>query len=137
MSIEIFGSETKPRAIVIRGTHKIENVNFPTPTEFPLQLGLMLRPAGYEVKAHIHNQILRSIEGTQEFLLIRKGECTVSLYDETNINDIKISLVANDAILLAYGGHSIFMNSECEILEIKQGPYDQENDKSFIDGGNS
>jgi hypothetical protein len=34
---------------------------------------------------------------------------------------------------LAHGGHQIEMQSDCEILEVKQGPYAGENDKTHLE----
>jgi hypothetical protein len=44
----------------------------------------------------------------------------------------QINLTSGDVILLAHGAHKVDMLTECEILEIKQGPYAGEFDKTFI-----
>ena len=41
--------------------------------------------------------------------------------------------MTGDVILLAHGGHEIVMNTECEILEVKQGPYAGPNDKTHLE----
>jgi hypothetical protein len=92
----------------------------------------MTRPKGHIVPAHIHNTIERTIFHTQEVLIIRRGSCKISLYNsELEISD-EILLLSGDAILLASGGHKIEMIEESEILEIKQGPYAGENDKTHL-----
>jgi hypothetical protein len=47
-----------------------------------------------------------------------------------------IHLFQGDTILLAHDPHRIEMISECEILEIKQGPYAGENDKTILGSRN-
>jgi hypothetical protein len=131
MGIEFFGPKDSPSAIVIRQSARAESIEFFSPTHFPQQIGLMSRPVGYLVPSHIHNEIRREISLTQEVLMIRKGRCEIFLYDG-NSKKIRIELVKGDVILLASGGHSIKMLEDCEILEVKQGPYLGPNDKTFI-----
>jgi hypothetical protein len=92
----------------------------------------MTRPAGYVVPAHIHNEVERKITQTQEVLIIRNGSCLVTLFDSNYTPIEKIVLEKGDVILLANGAHKIEMISECEILEVKQGPYAGNNDKTHI-----
>jgi len=132
MSIEYFGDRANPSAIVIRNSESVNGIEFFSPADYSQQLGLMTRPAGYVVPAHIHNAVERTITQTQEVLIIRKGLCLVTLYNNTNIQTAEISLESGDVILLAHGAHRIEMLSECQILEVKQGPYAGDNDKTHI-----
>ena len=132
MSVEFFGEFSNPRAIVIRSNEKIDGIEFFSPPNYSQQVGLMTRPAGYSVPAHIHNKVERVITSTQEVLIIRKGECIVTLISSTGEPIDRINLASGDAILLAHGAHRIDMVSECEILEIKQGPYAGDYDKKLV-----
>lgn len=131
MSIEFFGPEKSPNAIVIRRSAKAESIEFYSPADFPQQIGLMSRPSGYVVPGHVHNEVLREIKATQEVLMIRNGSCEVTLLD-LGSDPIRIELTKGDVILLASGGHSIKMLEDTEILEVKQGPYLGPNDKTFL-----
>jgi oxalate decarboxylase/phosphoglucose isomerase-like protein (cupin superfamily) len=131
MGIEFFGAQDNPNAIVIRSSARVKDIEFFSPTHFPQQIGLMSRPTGYLVPSHLHNEISREIRLTQEVLMIRKGKCEVVLY-HNNSEQARIELDAGDVILLASGGHSIRMLEDCEILEVKQGPYLGPDDKIFI-----
>lgn len=133
MSVEFYGDELMPTAIVIRANEKVEGIKFYSPESYSQQLGLMTRPEGYVVPAHVHNLVERTIRHTQEVLLIRKGSCSVTLFDEKNVQTSLIPLMTGDVILLAHGGHEIVMNTECEILEVKQGPYAGPNDKTHLE----
>lgn len=132
MNIEFFGAEVNPSAIVIRSGAKVDGIKFFSPSDYSQQLGLMTRPAGHIVPAHIHNEVERRIVQTQEVLLIRKGVCLVTLFNDLLVIEAQITLTEGDVILLANGGHEIEMLSECEILEVKQGPYAGENDKTHL-----
>ena len=131
MSIEFYGPEKSPNAIVIRRSAKAENIEFYSPADFPQQIGLMSRPSGHVVPGHVHNEVLREIKATQEVLMIRNGRCEVTLLD-LGSDPIRIELTKGDVILLASGGHSIKMLEDTEILEVKQGPYLGPNDKTFL-----
>lgn len=133
VSVEFYGDELMPTAIVIRANEKVEGIKFYSPESYSQQLGLMTRPEGYVVPAHVHNLVERTIRHTQEVLLIRKGSCSVTLFDEKNVQTSLITLITGDVILLAHGGHEIVMNTECEILEVKQGPYAGPNDKTHLE----
>ena len=132
MSIEYYGDESSPNAIVIRKDYESEGIEFFSPLDYPQQLGYMKRPAGYEVAPHRHNQIERTITNTQEVLIIRSGDCLVTLFDDRNIPTDTINLSDGDIIFLARGGHGIRMNTECQIIEIKQGPYLSTMDKTAL-----
>lgn len=127
-----FGEESHPSAIVIRADESVSGIEFFSPSDFSQQIGLMTRPAGYKVPAHIHNLVERKIEHTQEVLMIRRGSCEVLLFNDLNIVSHKIFLEVGDVILLAHGGHEINMITECEILEVKQGPYAGNMDKTAL-----
>jgi hypothetical protein len=132
MAIEYFGNLSHPKAIVIRSDEKIDGIQFFSPEDYSQQIGLMTRPEGYVVPAHVHNQVERVITATQEVLIIRKGECVVTLISQSDESDDQIHLTDGDTILLAHGAHKIEMLSDCEILEIKQGPYAGGLDKTLI-----
>jgi hypothetical protein len=132
MSVEFYGSDDNPSAIVIRANTIVDGIQFFSPSNYSQQIGLMTRPAGYRVPAHRHNLVERTIHSTQEVLFLRSGTCKVSLFNvENEISDV-IRLTAGDVILLAHGGHEIAMESECQILEVKQGPYAGDNDKTRL-----
>lgn len=132
MDIEYFGPIASPSAVVIRSTAKVEGIQFFSPSEYSQQLGLMTRPAGYIVPAHIHNQVERTIFQTQEVLLVRTGNCKIVLFGDDLKPKHEVVLSQGDVIFLATGGHSIEMLSECELLEVKQGPYAGIEDKTHI-----
>jgi hypothetical protein len=133
MGVELYGDQSHPSAIVIRSNAAVAGIEFYSPPDFSQQIGLMTRPTGHVVPAHVHNTIERTIFQTQEVLVIRKGSCKVTLYDSKLKVASEIILSSGDTILLASGGHQIEMLEETEILEVKQGPYAGANDKTHLD----
>lgn len=136
MSVYFYGDPSLPNAILIRASSSVDGIKFFSPSDYSQQIGLMTRPAGYVVAPHIHVEVERKITQTQEVLLIRKGSCLITLYDKLNAPFEKIVLNDGDVILLAHGAHKIEMLTECEILEVKQGPYAGAMDKVHIQDTN-
>jgi mannose-6-phosphate isomerase-like protein (cupin superfamily) len=71
---------------------------------------------------------------TQEVLFIKRGKLRVDFYDKNQIYLESYVLETGDAILLASGGHGFEVLEEVEVIEVKQGPYCGENDKTRFTG---
>ena len=120
----------KTLAIILRTTYKEKGINFFTPNEFSQQLAYMNHPSGYEIQPHLHNAVQREVQFTKEVLFIKSGKVRVDFYDdEKNYLESRI-LESGDVILLAFGGHGFEMIDDSEIIEVKQGPYTGEADKT-------
>lgn len=90
----------------------------------------MKRPAGYKISPHFHNKVQREVFYTHEVLFIKKGKVKVDFYDvNQKYFDTKI-LTTGDIILFASGGHGFEMLEQSEIIEVKQGPYMGDHDKT-------
>lgn len=122
--------ENEIAAIIIRTSYYDNGINFFTPPEFSQQLAYMNRPKGYIIHPHIHNPLLRQVQVTKEVLLIKSGKVRVDFYDEHRHYFKSAILYQGDVILLAFGGHGFEMLEPSEIIEIKQGPYAGEADKT-------
>jgi|FLOH01.1.fsa_nt_gi hypothetical protein len=119
-------------AILIPGSYSPTKIEFITKPDNLFQIGLMKRSSESPAPAHHHNKIARTILGTQEFLLVKQGAMFVKLLEPSGNIIEEFNLSSGDAILLISGGHEITFSDDCIILEIKQGPYTQEEDKSQI-----
>jgi len=66
-------------------------------------------------------------------LIIKRGRLRVDFFDR-NQNYLESSILeTGDVILLAAGGHGFEALEEIEMIEVKQGPYAGENDKTRFD----
>jgi hypothetical protein len=109
-------------AIIIRGS-ETRGYQFFSPESFPLQVGAVSKKKGEKIRAHLHNEPIRTVRTTQEFLYIEKGRVRVSIY--TNGGKIAAKRVLNkgDKILSANGGHGFEILEDSVFFEVKQGPY--------------
>ena len=132
--IEQISQGNRVLAIIISSQFSKPGIHFFTPGDFSQQLGYMNRPKGYEIDPHDHNAIPRNIEWTQEVLFIKSGRVRVDFYDQERVYLESRILEAGDVILLAHGGHGFTMLEESEIIEVKQGPYTSDKDKTRFKG---
>ena len=126
--------DNKLLAIILRSNFKQEGIKFFTPNDFSQQLGYMQREKGYEIFPHIHNPVKRNVDYTKEVLFIKSGVMQVDFYNDDKIYLESRVLYSGDVILLAYGGHGFKMIENSEIIEVKQGPYAGDSDKTHFKG---
>lgn len=117
-------------AIVLRANYCREGIDFFTPDTFSQQLGYMNRPKGYVIDPHDHNPVRRTIEWTQEVLFVKSGKVRLDLYDQQRSYLESYVLEPGDVVLLAHGGHGFVMLEPSEMIEVKQGPYAGDADKT-------
>lgn len=116
--------------LLLRSSFSSAGIKFFTPDDFSQQLAYMHRPAGYVIQPHVHNPVKREVRFTKEVLFIRSGRARVDFYDDNkNYFESRI-LNTGDVLLLAFGGHGFEMLEDSEIIEVKQGPYAGEADKT-------
>lgn len=117
-------------ALILSHQFNQPGIHFFTPNDFSQQLAYMRHPAGKVIQPHVHNPVAREVHYTLEVLLLKKGRLRVDFYDTArNYLESRI-LSAGDVILLAKGGHGFEALEEIEMIEVKQGPYAGEADKT-------
>lgn len=117
-------------AIIVKAGYSEPGINFFTPNEFSQQLAYMRHPTGKVIEPHVHNSVERTVHYTLEVLFLKKGKLRVDFYDDTQLYLHSRVLEAGDVILLASGGHGFEVLEEIEMIEVKQGPYAGDGDKT-------
>lgn len=117
-------------AIIVYNERTEPGIHFLTPDDFSQQLALMHHPAGKVIYPHVHNPVPRHVHYTQEVLFIKRGKLRVDFYDDQQVYLESRVLHEGDVILLASGGHGFEVLEELEMIEVKQGPYAGEMDKT-------
>jgi len=134
--VKYFRKGERVMAVLARPELMLEKLNFLTPEEFALQLGVHNREAGSEIKPHQHIPFpkLENLD-VQEIFYVLGGEMEVSLYDEEDKLFEKVPVRAEELILINCG-HGVSFTHDCRFFEIKQGPYrGNEGEKKQIGGG--
>ena len=121
------------QAIIILAEFREPGIHFFTPNTLSQQLAYMQHPAGKVIQPHVHNPVPRQVDYTQEVLLLKRGRLRVDFY--TNNQEYLESRILGegDVILLIQGGHGFEVLEEVEMIEVKQGPYVCDRDKTRFD----
>ena len=130
--IEQIKSINKIISIIIYSEYHKDGIEFFTPNDFSQQLAYMNRPAGYKIAPHVHNKVQREVFYTQEVLFIKNGKVKVDFFDEEQKYLETRILKTGDVILLASGGHGFEMLEQTEMIEVKQGPFAEDKDKTHF-----
>ena len=72
-------------ALIIPAQFKKNGIEFFTPDDFSQQLAYMNHPTGKIIEPHVHNEIIREVNYTQEVLFIKKGKLRVDFYDQEQV----------------------------------------------------
>ncbi|MEP0885500.1 hypothetical protein NDI49_28665 [Trichocoleus sp. ST-U3] len=121
-------------AIIIWHQFNKPGIHFFTPNELSQQLAYMCHPTGKVIEPHVHNPVVREVQYTQEALFIKKGKLRIDFYNNQQEYLESRILEAGDVILLVTGGHGFEVLEEIEMIEVKQGPYVGEQDKTRFIG---
>ncbi len=128
-TIEVDGQQV---AIIVRAGVAAPGVQFFTPGTYSQQLASMSHPAGKIIDPHVHNHVRREVFHTNEVLVLRRGRLRVDFYSEARKYRTSRVLEAGDVILLVAGGHGFEVLEDVEMIEVKQGPYAGDADKTQV-----
>jgi mannose-6-phosphate isomerase-like protein (cupin superfamily) len=117
-------------ALIIRNSFDKPGISFFTPNDLSQQLAYMHHPAGKTIDPHVHNPVSREVRYTQETLFIKRGRLRVDFYNDAQQYLHSRVLEAGDVILLVTGGHGFRVLEDLQMIEVKQGPYVGDADKT-------
>jgi mannose-6-phosphate isomerase-like protein (cupin superfamily) len=117
-------------ALIVSHRFDKPGVHFFTPDDLSQQVAYMRHPAGKVIDPHVHNPVQREVKYTQEVLFIKRGRLRVDFYDDEQRFIESRELTAGDVILLVTGGHGFEVLDELEMIEVKQGPFVGDHDKT-------
>lgn len=121
-------------ALIVSQQFSKPGIHFFTPDEFSQQLAYMQHPVGKVILPHVHRPVPREVQYTQEVLFLKRGRLRADFYNEQQQYLESHLLSAGDVILLITGGHGFEVLEEIEMIEVKQGPYLGEQDKTRFVG---
>lgn len=111
-------------AYVFFANLKVKGTKFFTPEDYSLQVGLIDKQKGDNIKKHIHQKEAGyNIDMLQEFLYIIEGKVKIRLFSDKWDLIENFVLLSGDFILFVSGGHSVEVLENCKMIIIKQGSY--------------
>jgi mannose-6-phosphate isomerase-like protein (cupin superfamily) len=121
-------------AVIVSHRFNRPGIHFFTADDLSQQLAYMHHPTGKIIPPHVHNPVPRQVTYTQEVLFIKSGKLRVDFYNSHQDYLESRILEATDTILLITGGHGFEVLEEVEMIEVKQGPYVGDRDKTRFQG---
>ena len=122
--------------------HKIdewkEGIDFLTPNENFIQAGTWWYQKGKDLRSHLHIINERTVERTQETIIVLSGKVRVDLYDESLKIFHQEELLTGDIGIILKVGHGYqILEDNTKVVEVKNGPFiSVEKDKVFLDSKN-
>lgn len=135
--VEYIKHDEQLLAIILKSNFCKDGIHFFTSNELSQQLAYMKHPTGKKIEPHVHNPVKREVQFTQEVLFLKKGKLRVDFYDEDQ-NYLESRVLSDgDIILLSTGGHGFEVLEDIEMIEVKQGPYAGDEDKTRFNSVNN
>lgn len=123
-------------AMIIKTEELPGATRFMTPDNFNQQVGYIVYKQGEAIVPHIHHPIQRTVLGTTEVVIVKKGRCLVDFYNLEKQKYAERELQVGDIVVLLGAGHGFRMLEDTVLLEVKQGPFVEGADKErFYDSG--
>jgi NMD protein affecting ribosome stability and mRNA decay len=111
-----------------------EGLDFLTSNESFIQASTWWYPEGKVLKAHRHVLNTRTIDRTQETVIVLSGSIRIDFYDESNVVFHKETVKAGDICIILTAGHGYYvLEDNTRVVEVKNGPFTSvEKDKELI-----
>ncbi|TSC96666.1 MAG: hypothetical protein Greene101449_1412 [Candidatus Peregrinibacteria bacterium Greene1014_49] len=110
------------RTLALIGKHvQVDGIKFIT--KDPLQVGIMERPKGYEVKPHRHPDRSITVQSVSEFFYVESGKVRLTIFDDSWNPVAKEEISTGEFALILSGGHGVEFLEDTRMHEVKQGPY--------------
>lgn len=128
--MKIYDEEQNLLVQIIKPSKNKESKNFYTSNEQEFQIASFKLNKSEVILRHYHKKQERKINKTSEVIILNKGNILLSVYD-LNLNKIEEVLIEpGDIIAMFDGGHELTIIEDAEFIEVKQGPYDEQSDKT-------
>lgn len=103
---------------------KFEKGSHPqTPDNAPLQILSWNHKKGYKCIPHKHIAKIRITTHINECFVVQKGKIRFKLYGDDGVHFKTLTLKEGDVYLYVSGGHEAEALTDCQMFEVKNGPY--------------
>ncbi len=127
--MEIRDKNNKLLAMIFSPNDYKDEKHFLTKDSNEFQIAQFNLDEATEIKRHIHKDQERKINKTSEVIIVNEGSLELEIYDEELKLVTKEIVNQGQVIALFNGGHGFKTLSKSKFLEVKQGPYVEDQDK--------
>ena len=122
--IEISDGDTILARYIPSKTIQKPGLNFYSNDSEFIQFGVWGYDAGKVLPAHVHNQIKRTSNSTQEALFVQRGKIKAMIFDLSGSKIKEIEVSQGEVLILLHGAHGYeIIEDHTQVLEFKNGPY--------------
>lgn len=132
LPVERLPKAGEPFVYIIRAVPLPQATQFVTPEQVAQQVGFIVHPRGATIARHRHRPMTRTVHGTTEVLIVRRGRCAMEIFDDEGTPLATRELSVGDIAVILRGGHAFRMLEDTVLLEVKQGPYTGLNEKEYF-----
>ena len=130
--LEVIKNKSEIISIIIRKKYKRKKSTFITPGNLDFQIGYLKKKQNTFISTHYHLEQNKNIKTTFEVLFIKKGKIKVSIYNLKRKFICNKMLKSGDIIMLGKCAHGFKVINDCDMIEIKQGPFRINNKKIIL-----
>ena len=127
--MEIRDKNNKLLAMIFSPNDYKDEKHFLTEDSNEFQIAQFNLDKATEIKRYIHRDQERKINKTSEVIIVNEGSLELEIYDEELKLVTKEIVNQGQVIALFNGGHGFKTLSKSKFLEVKQGPYVEDQDK--------
>ena len=128
--MKIYDKKENLLAVIIKKDESKEEKDFHTEHSSEFQIATFNLKKDENIQRHYHEKQERNIYSTNEVISLQSGKILVTIYDLDLEKVEDITLENGDMIALFNGGHEIKILEDSNFIEVKQGPYFEEKDKT-------
>lgn len=96
-----------------------------TTSQTPLQVVTLKHPKGTHLVAHKHRPVKKITNFSETCFVVRKGKVKINIYEPENHKLFKSITLKNGEVFITLNGsgHGLIILEDCELFEIKNGPF--------------
>ena len=128
--MNIYDKKENLLALIIKKDSSKKEKDFHTKHDSEFQIATFNLKKDEVIQRHYHEKQERNIFSTNEVIILQSGKMLVTIYDLDLKKVEDIILEPGDMIALFKGGHEIQILEDSNFIEVKQGPYFEEKDKT-------
>ena len=128
--MKVYDKDNELLAVLIQKNSSKIDKDFHTEPSSEFQIATFNLKKDNNIQRHYHEKQERKVFSTSEVIILQSGKMKITIYDSDQ-NKVEDFLVApGDMVALVDGGHEIEILEDSNFIEVKQGPYFEQKDKT-------
>ncbi len=128
--MNIFDKNNNLLAVLVKKNSSKKDKDFHTEHSSEFQIATFNLKKDNNIQRHFHEKQERKVFSTSEVIILHSGKMKITIYDSdlNKVEDFQVD--PGDMVALVDGGHEIEILEDSNFIEVKQGPYFEQKDKT-------